>query len=203
MNLAIRRALTALFSCNRVLRLLALAFGVTLAPLAAQAYEFSMSKLVPTRVFVQAGFAENNTDAYVIGAIWDWNWRKQYSFGTFSGFADASFGRWKTDTGDTQASAWATQLGLTPVLRLHPAVFKNRLFVEAGIGANVILPIYRSRDKRFSTEFNFGDHIAVGTTWGQRTRHEIALRLQHFSNAGIDHPNPGENFLQVRYARRL
>lgn len=203
MKLAIRRAMTALLSYNRVLRIVALAFGVTLAPLAAQAHEFSWSKLVPTRVFVQAGFAERNTDAYVIGAIWDWNWRKQYSFGTLSGFADASFGRWNTDSGDTQASAWATQLGITPVLRLHPSVFKDRFFVEAGIGANVILPIYRSRDKSFSTEFNFGDHIAVGATWGKRTRHELALRLQHFSNAGIDHPNPGENFLQVRYAYRL
>ena len=28
--------------------------------------------------------------------------------------------------------------------------------------------------------------------------HELALRVQHYSNAGIRHPNPGENFVQLR-----
>lgn len=39
-----------------------------------------------------------------------------------------------------------------------------------------------------------------------RTLHRFlpaALRLQHFSNASIRHPNPGENFVQLRYARRF
>jgi hypothetical protein len=29
----------------------------------------------------------------------------------------------------------------------------------------------------------------------------VGLRLSHVSNAGIKEPNPGENFLQLRYAR--
>lgn len=176
-----------------------LVFATSSAP--AEAADFSLARLMPTRVFVQAGFGEDNTRAYVAGVIWDWDWRKEYAFGTLTGFSDASFGRWSTEAGE--GSTWATQIGLTPVLRFHPTVFKGRGFIEIGIGANVILPLYRSGDKSFSTEFNFGDHIAVGTLLGQRKQHELALRLQHFSNAGIDHPNPGENFVQVRYARRF
>jgi hypothetical protein len=75
-------------------------------------------------------------------------------------------------------------------------------FAEIGIGANVILPVYRSKEKRFSTTFNFGDHFAIGRQFGAQHQHELALRIQHFSNGGIDEPNPGENFLQLRYSHR-
>ncbi len=90
---------------------------------------------------------------------------------------------------------------MTPVLRLFPG--GSRWFVEGGIGANLLLPIYQSESKRFSTSFNFGDHLAIGRIFGKDGGHEIALRFQHFSNAGIREPNPGENFLQIRYSRRF
>jgi hypothetical protein len=32
---------------------------------------------------------------------------------------------------------------------------------------------------------------------------ELVLRVEHFSNAGIKHPNPGENYVQLRYTHRL
>jgi len=31
----------------------------------------------------------------------------------------------------------------------------------------------------------------------------FSLRVQHFSNAGIKEPNPGETFYKVRYAYRF
>ena len=33
--------------------------------------------------------------------------------------------------------------------------------------------------------------------------HEVVLRAAHYSNAGVRHPNPGENFLQLQYLRRF
>ena len=51
--------------------------------------------------------------------------------------------------------------------------------------------------------FNFGDHLAVGRSFGVQREHELALRVQHFSNGGIKEPNPGETFLQLRYVYRL
>jgi lipid A 3-O-deacylase len=155
----------------------------------------------PSSLFVQAGVAEKQTQAYSAGATWNWPWQRQYGFGTVYGYSEASFGRWITDAGNG-GSAWETQVGLTPVVRLQPSSAR-KWFTEIGVGVNLILPIYRSASKTFSTEFNFGDHLAIGRQFGPHNRHELALRVQHFSNGGIDHPNPGENFLQLRYSRRL
>lgn len=134
----------------------------------------------------------------IFGATWDWSWRRDTRIGRLGGYWEASFGRWNSD-GPQGGHAWVTQVGLTPVLRLYPESWGGRWFVEGGIGANLLLPIYRSSTKRFSTAFNFGDHVAVGRRFGQGARHELALRFQHFSNAGIREPNPGEDFVQIRY----
>lgn len=154
----------------------------------------------PDQMFVQGGVAED-AKALVAGAIWNTEWTRPFGGGLLSLYWEVSFGRWTAEQPDgSTRSAWVTQLGVTPVLRWHPSGDTSRWFVEGGIGANVLLPIYRSRDKQFSTTFNFGDHIAIGMPFGDGARHEVALRVQHFSNAGIKHPNPGEDFLQLRYA---
>lgn len=158
------------------------------------------STWAPQQVFAQAGFARDARTA-VVGLTWASPWQRQVAGGVASLYWEASFGRWASDAGTAQSSsAWVTQIGVTPVLRWQPGEADRRWFLEAGIGANVLLPVYRSRDKRFSTAFNFGDHVAVGLRFGEAAQHEFALRLQHFSNAGIKHPNPGENFVQLRYA---
>jgi hypothetical protein len=158
--------------------------------------------LAPDAVYVQAGLGRS-TQTSVAGATWSWRWRRDFAGGLLGGCWEASFGRWSTEQGEGDASAWITQVGLTPVLRWHTGTAPDAWFVEGGIGGNVILPLYRSRDKRFSTAFNFGDHLAVGRRFGDEYRHEWALRLQHFSNAGIKRPNPGADFVQLRYTRLL
>lgn len=169
---------------------------------AVRAENFDFGMLSPDTLFLQAGFAEKQTRAYVLGLTWDWNWRRQFSSLTVSGYFEAQAGRWETERDGLGGSAWATQVGLTPVLRFTPAA-AERWFAEIGIGANFILPVYRSGNRQFSTEFNFGDHFAVGRRFGRTARQEVAVRIQHFSNGGIDHPNPGENFVQLRYSLRL
>ena len=94
-------------------------------------------------------------------------------------------------------------MGVTPVLRLYPRGLAAGWFAEGGIGVNSISPRYQNGTRKFSTEFNFGDHIAVGWRFGERGEHEIALRVQHFSNCGTREPNPGENFVQLRYVQRF
>jgi lipid A 3-O-deacylase len=59
---------------------------------------------------------------------------------------------------------------------------------------------FRTQDKEFSTAFNFVDVIGVGRSIGADRRQELSLRISHISNAGIKKPNPGEEFLQLRYA---
>lgn len=158
------------------------------------------SRWSPDQVFVQAGIAEG-AQAVVFGATWPVAWERDFASGRAHLYWEASFGRWNAENeGRGRSSAWVTQVSITPVLRWHPRAWGDAWFVEAGIGANVLLPIYRSGDKQFSTAFNFGDHLAIGRGFGESNMHELVLRMQHFSNAGIKHPNPGENFLQLRYA---
>lgn len=154
-------------------------------------------------LFTQMAWSEKHTQAYALGAAWDWNWRRQCSFGAVTGYSEITFGRWVTKSDARADSAWVTQLGITPVLRFQPRMFARDWFLELGVGANLILPIYRTQEKRFSTSFNFGDHAALGWQFGRHRNQELALRVQHFSNGGIKDPNPGENFIQLRYSRRL
>ena len=157
----------------------------------------------PNQVFVQAGIAED-AKALTAGLVWMTDWSRAFRAGVFNLYWEVSFGRWSADQpSGSSGSSWVTQVGLTPVLRWYPGGGSTRWFMEGGIGANAVLPIYRSRDKRFSTTFNLGSHLAVGIPFGDQDRHELALRLQHFSNAGIRRPNPGEDFVQLRYTFRF
>lgn len=89
------------------------------------------------------------------------------------------------------------------MLRLHPRGWGEGWFIEGGSGVNAVFPTYGAGRKMFSPPFDFGDHLAVGKRFGRRLQHEWTLRFQHFSNGRIEKPSPGENFLQVRYTRRL
>lgn len=178
-----------------------IAMAVSLLSLAAvsRAHADQPHTLAPLSAFVQAGFGDQRTDAYVVGATFYLPFHFDFSAGTVTSYVEASVGRWHTEGQQRGATAWPTQLGATPVLRLFPAHASN-WFAEAGVGPNYIVPIFHSGEKRFSTEFNFGSHAAVGRRFGDS---EVSLRVEHFSNAGIAHPNPGENFFQVRLAHRV
>jgi lipid A 3-O-deacylase len=180
----------------------AAAFAVGLAAVCSPSHASASEPpgtLATISAFVQAGFGDQHTNTYVVGATWYLPWHFDFSVGTVAASVEASVGRWHTQGPKGGTTAWPTQFGAAPVLRLYPARAPD-WFGEIGIGPNYIVPIFHSGDKRFSTEFNFGDHAAIGRRFGAS---EVSLRVEHFSNAGISHPNPGENFLQVRYAHRL
>jgi hypothetical protein len=178
---------------------LALASGLV-AGAGAQAQEAQPPPA--SSAFVQYSHARDHTDALTVGWAREWAWRRPLGAGHVVGYWEVAFGRWSTGHEDNRGHAWVTQVGVTPVLRWYVREAGDA-FVEGGIGAHVVAPLYRKPNKRFSTTLNFGDHVAVGYRFGEDRRHEIALRFQHFSNAGIRQPNPGENFVQLRYARRF
>ena len=148
----------------------------------------------PNGLIVQVGRTSNAT---TLGLGLQWNWSRSWRLGEhgrLSGYNNVLLGRWRVDDG---ASAIVTQVGFTPAFRFWPRSAAHGWFFEGGIGANWLTPLYRTRDKRFSTAFNFGDHLAVGHR-SALLGWEWSLRVQHFSNAGIREPNPGENFVQLR-----
>jgi len=76
--------------------------------------------------------------------------------------------------------------------------------MQAGLGLSLALNRrYATQRNRFSTRYNFASHIGAGRTFGTQRQHEVLLRVEHHSNASIKRPNPGENFLQLRYTWRF
>lgn len=168
---------------------------------AADADMATSSSLRPARVFVQLGGNQGAATA-TAGASWDLGWQHDSRWGPIDAQLELSAGRWRSDR-DMERNNWTSQFGMTPVLRLRPLGWALGWRVEAGIGLNLLTPVYQRENKHFSTRYNFGDHIGLAYQWGGHEAHELGLRLQHYSNAGLKKPNPGENFLQLRYAYRL
>jgi lipid A 3-O-deacylase len=134
---------------------------------------------------------------------WDWEPSWALAPGLLSPYLEASISDWRYERRDGRGTAHLMQLALTPVLRWRFDGGASPWFAEAGVGLSVTSSLYETAGKRFSTRFNFGNHLGAGRNFGARREHEVVLRVEHFSNAGIKHPNPGENFFQVRYAYRF
>lgn len=151
------------------------------------------------RAFVQASHGPEAA-GLAAGLQWDTGWSRPWGAGRLALLHDVALGRLRSDVRPGGHETF-TQFGWTPALRWWREDRAAGWFGELGIGLNVITPRYRNRDDTFSTTFNFGDHLALG--WRGTGGTEWALRVQHFSNGGIDKPNPGANFVQLRVALPL
>ena len=145
--------------------------------------------------FVQGGDGDRATTEATVGLTRHWA-----SEGRWSVYAEAALGEWFTHDHAEGMRTRFTHVGLTPVVRY---VFAELLFVEAGIGLQAVIPRFHDEGRRFSTVFQFGDHLAIGTRFGATNDDEVSFRVEHFSNGGIRNPNPGQNFLELRYAHHF
>lgn len=163
----------------------------------AQAQVASDASHAPS-VYVQGNWAEHSTDAVTIGVTLPWNsWRSELLGGELRGHWDINLSRWSFN--GVAGYSHINVLGVTPTLRLRPDQGRSAWFWEAGVGATLADDRYRTTEKEFSTRFNFASHVGLGVNFGAQRQHELSVRVQHVSNAGIKHPNPGENFVQLRY----
>lgn len=153
--------------------------------------------LRPSGAFVQGGFADHGTYSLSAGVAWPWLWQRSFGSAQVGGVTEAFVSHWN-GRGATQRESF-TQIGLLPLLRLRWDGGRSPWFMEGGIGISV-MDRYRTREKEFSTAFNFVDVVGVGRNFGAGGRQELGLRVSHISNGGLKKPNPGEEFLQLRYA---
>jgi hypothetical protein len=130
-----------------------------------------------------------------------WNWAKRWAIGAnwhIGGYWDVTFGYWSNESpGRTNSSI--TDFGVTPVFRLQqtsPGAIAP--YVEGAIGFHLLSHTSVSDQRRFSTAFQFGDHVGFGIRFGQKRAFDLGYRYQHLSNAGIKRPNQGIDFHQVR-----
>ena len=130
-----------------------------------------------------------------------WNWARRWAIGSnwhIGGYWDVTFGHCSNDSpGRTNNSI--SDFGVTPVFRLQqsaPGEFSP--YVEAAVGVHLLSATSVSNLRRFSTAFQFGDHIGFGIRFGQKQAFDLGYRFQHISNADIKKPNQGIEFHQVR-----
>ena len=150
-------------------------------------------------LYLQAGTDQQSTRAWTLGLTLPWvGWQRSWLGCVWQGLWDLYDSEWTSDgyTGRVHS----TVLGIGPALRLRPDGGHGPWFVEGGMGASYASPRFVTRYKEMSTRLNFVSHLAVGFNHGEEHQHEWQLRLQHSSNGGIKKPNPGQNYLQLRYA---
>jgi len=86
------------------------------------------------------------------------------------------------------------EVAATPVFRFARSSF----YVEGAIGLHLVTT-HISAARVFSTSFQFGEHLGAGYRFGSGKRYDLGVRVQHISNGGVREPNPGINFVLVRF----
>ena len=133
-----------------------------------------------------------------------WDWNKRWLQGQnwhLGGYWDLGLGYWRHDDVRPGQNDEIFEIGLTPVFRVQQNDLRG-LYGEIGIGAH-FLSRTSLGDKKFSTSFQFGDHLGVGYRFGAKGAFDLSYRYKHLSNGGIKRPNNGINFNQVRLQYRF
>ena len=151
----------------------------------------------PWRGGLQAG-AWSDTRVVQLTVARDWPASWPIGGLRLAGSTALTLGRWQVDSDHRDGRAGFTQIELTPMLRLWLGDAQVGGFGEAGLGAAFITPRFRTTEKAFSTRFNFGDHLGLGWRWPGPAGIEAGVVIEHYSNASIKRPNPGQNFLKLR-----
>jgi hypothetical protein len=186
---------TAVIRPLSILITLSAALALHGAPAAAQG-------LRPSGAFLQAGSGDKSAQSAEVGLLWPWAWRHAAWGGAWTAQTELVLGQWRLkDAAEIEQSY--THLALVPMFRFRGAGGQSPWFIEAGIGASYNNKLVEKGDKQLSTRWNFSDNVAVGRSFGAQQQHELSLRLQHTSNAGIKNPNPGLNLVMLRYAARF
>lgn len=148
-------------------------------------------------VQLAAGVADHDVKKGDLGIVWDpglkWWEIGGYHF-TVVGEAHAAY--W-ANREDHAAHPDIWEFGLTPVLRFIRSSGWLRPYVEAGVGVRLLSHVQETRDRTFSSSFQFADMVGVGAQFGEHQNYQAGFRFQHLSNAGLKHPNPGINFSEI------
>ena len=179
-----------------------LACGLVLGGLGSAAAQQQAPVAATPTLYVQAGMAREDARAWIVGTTLPWkHWSTAWAGGTVRGHWDLHLGQWSAK--GTPGRTHSALLGAGAALQWRPAQGQSPWFVEVGTGMNYAKPRFITATKEMGTRLNFASHLAVGYLHGSQQEHEWQLRIQHSSNASLKKPNPGQNFLQLRYARHF
>lgn len=157
-------------------------------------------------VYVEAGTTPQSgrsTDSLTAGLTLPMAANRLLWGGDMSFYWDFFLSGWRAPKPNGNGKDNYAQIGAIGNVRYRFSEGRSPWFVEAGLGGTVMNHLYRTEDREFSTAFQFTELIGAGLSFGAQREHEVSVRIQHFSNGHIKEPNPGENFLRVRYLYRF
>ena len=148
----------------------------------------------PRLGYVQLGAAEHKVHTETVGVRLPW---RTFGDGRWQLDADLSLAHWSSRPWEHGGARRSTLvLEATPAFRWQGG---ERWYLSGGIGVTLANRTFRNHGRRFSTLFNFATHLGAGVWLDAARTHALELRVQHVSNGSIKKPNPGEDFLQLRY----
>lgn len=180
--------------------------GVVLALLAIPAFAHAFQDR-STGMYVEGGgtaFGDGNASTYALGAgvLLPWSPSASFSSGAQSLYWDLFLGNWSAP-GENGGRSNFAQVGAILNWRYRFAGGNSPWFTEVGAGGSLMDRTFHTQGREFSTNFQFTEILGVGVSLGEHGQHELGVRIQHFSNADIKKPNPGETFVRARYTYRF
>jgi lipid A 3-O-deacylase len=169
----------------------------SLAISSAHAIDFT-----PDGVSAQAGVGRHGAAMAGVGVVWDWDFQRMRRKAELTAHTELMFNGLRAEALGGGRDTYV-QLVVLPSLRMRLARGESPWFIEIGIGASYMDALYTTPHKTFSTRWNFYDMMGIGHSFGAEHQHELNLRWVHMSNAGYRKPNPGEDFVQLRYVSRF
>ena len=156
----------------------------------------------PDGASLQAGGGGNGTSMAGVGIVWDWDFQRMRRKAELTAHTEVMLNHWRYNAlGSGHDSL--TQVVVLPSLRMRLSRGASPYFIELGIGASWMDQDFETSRKRFGSRWNFYDMMGIGRSFGEEHEHELGLRWVHVSNAGLKRPNPGQDFIQVRYVHRF
>lgn len=118
--------------------------------------------------------------------------------GSMVAYWDASITRWNPQSHEN----WVGALGVAARYEFRKSGTWAP-YVEYGLGGALVSNLKIADHRRFSTHFQFANRLEIGNRFGSAQEHEVGLAFWHYSNAYIKKPNPGVDFISLRYTRRF
>ena len=143
----------------------------------------------------------NKSQIYRVGAQWNMDGALARSATSeIWGFWDATAAVWRENKFQNVEGATDNfiDLGFTPTGRWQQLNHQGA-YLEAGLGPHLNSKVYDNNHRALSTHLQFGTALGVGYVMPGGL--DLGLKITHFSNGGIKHPNNGVNLavLKVGY----
>ena len=163
----------------------------------------AQGRFVDAKMYVQAGATSlqgNATHAMNVGVMVPSSLLKGISrdAGPLTLHWDLWGGHWRSHHADGTTGGYS-QLGALMAWRYQPAGPQSPWFFEAGLGGSVADGLYNSGGVDSARPSSSRKCWQWATALGRREPTRFPC-VQHFSNAGIKKPNPGENFMFLRFS---